>query len=191
MRPHRQQPTKLRCPWDSLGKNTGVGCHFLLQWWKWKVKMKSLSRVRLLATPWTAAYQAPPSMGFSRQEYWSGVPSPSPCRCGYESWNGKIILYFPSRTGFVVKEWERKPQYGLSRWASCNHKRPFKEKVDWKFRWNQCNPWVYKRKRAVGEQREGSWWKWSLPCHGHWLLKVKKMFFSKECRQFLATWESK
>ena len=46
--------------------------------WKWKVKVKPLSRVRLLATPWTAAYQAPPSMGFSRQEYWSGVPLPSP-----------------------------------------------------------------------------------------------------------------
>ena len=44
--------------------------------WKWK--MKSLSRVQLLATPWTAAYQAPPSMGFSRQGYWSGVPLPSP-----------------------------------------------------------------------------------------------------------------
>ena len=46
--------------------------------WKWKVKVKSLSRVRLLATPWTAAYQAPPFMGFSKQEYWSGVPLPSP-----------------------------------------------------------------------------------------------------------------
>ena len=46
--------------------------------WKWKVKVKSLSRVQLLAPPWTAAYQAPPSMGFSRQEYWSGVPVPSP-----------------------------------------------------------------------------------------------------------------
>ena len=46
--------------------------------WKWKGKVKSLSRVRLLATPWTAAHQAPPSMGFSRQEYWSGVPLPSP-----------------------------------------------------------------------------------------------------------------
>ena len=44
--------------------------------WKWKVKMKSLSRVWLLATPWTAAHQAPPSMGFSKQEYWSGVPLP-------------------------------------------------------------------------------------------------------------------
>ena len=42
------------------------------------MNVKSLSRVRLLATPWTAAHQAPPSMGFSRQEYWSGVPSPSP-----------------------------------------------------------------------------------------------------------------
>ena len=42
------------------------------------MKVKSLSRVRLLATPWTAAHQAPPSMGFSRQEYWNGVPLPSP-----------------------------------------------------------------------------------------------------------------
>jgi len=42
------------------------------------VKVKSLSRVQLIVTPWTAAYQAPPSMGFSRQEYWSGVPLPSP-----------------------------------------------------------------------------------------------------------------
>ena len=55
--------------------------------WKWKVKVKSLSRVRLSATPWTAAYQIPPSMGFSRQEYWSGVPLPFPrellliCKC--------------------------------------------------------------------------------------------------------------
>ena len=45
--------------------------------WKWKVKEKSLSLVWLLATPWTAAYEAPPSMGFARQEYWSGLPLPS------------------------------------------------------------------------------------------------------------------
>ena len=123
--PHRWQPTRLPHPWDSPGKNTGAGCHFLLQcmklkreskvtqpcptlhdpmdcslpgssvhgifqaraleWvaisfsnaWKWKVKVKALSRVWLLATPWTAAYQAPLSMGFSRQECWSGVSSPS------------------------------------------------------------------------------------------------------------------
>ena len=70
MRPHRRQPTRLPHPWDSSDKNTGVGCHFLLQC----MKVKSLSRVRLLATPWTAAHQAPPSLGFSRQGYWSGVP---------------------------------------------------------------------------------------------------------------------
>ena len=72
--PHRRQPTRLRRPWDSPGKNTGVSCHFFLQC----VKVKLLSRVRLFATPLTAAYQAPPSMGFSRQEYWSRVPLPSP-----------------------------------------------------------------------------------------------------------------
>ena len=46
--------------------------------WKWELKVKSFSRIRLLAIPWAAAYQAPPSMGFSRQEYWSGLPLPSP-----------------------------------------------------------------------------------------------------------------
>ena len=46
--------------------------------WKWKVKVKSLSHVRLFASPWTAAHQAPPPMGFSRQGYWSGVPLSSP-----------------------------------------------------------------------------------------------------------------
>ena len=49
--------------------------------WKWKVKVKSLSRVQLFTTPWTAAYQALPSLGFSRQEHWSGVPLPSPFWC--------------------------------------------------------------------------------------------------------------
>ena len=74
--------------------------------WKWKVKVKSLSRVWLLATSWTAAYQALLSMGFSRQEYWSRVPLPSPprwcsgkdsaCQCrklkrgGFHPWVGKI-----------------------------------------------------------------------------------------------------
>ena len=79
MRPHRWQPTRLPHPWDSPGKNTGVGCHFFLQCMK--VKVKSLSSVQLLATPWTAAHQSPPSMGFSRQEHWSGVPLPSPNYC--------------------------------------------------------------------------------------------------------------
>ena len=58
--------------------------------WKWKVKVKSLSRVWLLVTPWTAAYQAPPSMGFSWQEYWSGVPLPSPVNSLEEEYHGGI-----------------------------------------------------------------------------------------------------
>ena len=78
VRPHRRQPTRLPIP--------GILQARTLEWfaisfsnaWKWKVKGKLLSRVWLLATPWTAAYQAPLSMGFSRQEYWSGVPLPSP-----------------------------------------------------------------------------------------------------------------
>ena len=61
-----------------LQANAGVGCHFLLQ----RMKVKSESEVAqlcpTLVTPWTAAYQAPPSMGFSRQKYWSRVPLPSP-----------------------------------------------------------------------------------------------------------------
>ena len=60
--------------------------------WKWKVKGKSLSRVWLLATPWTAAYQAPPPMGYSRQEYWSGVPLPSPLIQDYEATKYKSDL---------------------------------------------------------------------------------------------------
>ena len=74
---HRRQPTRLPCPRDSPGKNTGVGCHFLLQYMKVKSESE-VSLVRLCATPWTAAHQAPPSMGLSRQEYWSGVPLPPP-----------------------------------------------------------------------------------------------------------------
>ena len=71
--------------------------------WKWKVKVKSLSRVRPSATPWTAAYQAPPSMGFSRQEYWSGVPLPSP----FFIWGrtiAKLCLYFRSANRWVWAE---------------------------------------------------------------------------------------
>ena len=72
--------------------------------WKWKVKVKSLSRVRFLVTPWTAAYQAPPSMGFSRQEYWSGLPLSSPdlrqsfLNCGSAS---KASAYNVGDTGSI------------------------------------------------------------------------------------------
>ena len=78
------------CPtlWDPIDSSTpgspvpGILQARTLEWGatsssnagKWKVTVKSLSRVRLFETPWTVAYQAPPSMGFSRQEYWSGLP---------------------------------------------------------------------------------------------------------------------
>ena len=61
--------------------------------WKWKVKVKSLSGVRLFETPWTAAHQAPPSMGFSRQEYWSGVPSPSPIVRIFQIYEGYLSFF--------------------------------------------------------------------------------------------------
>ena len=79
--------------------------------WKWKVKVKSLSHVRLFATPWTAAYQAPPFMGFSRQEYWSELPLPSP------EWTWKQIktqiLAFPPEI-LVVQMWDGVPAFAFS-----------------------------------------------------------------------------
>ena len=82
--------------------------------WKWEVKGKSLSRVRLLATPWTAAHQAPPSMGFSRQEYWSRVPLPSPNMPCYIISNIIILTYLTflkSRCIYLSKY--------LLRWSFC------------------------------------------------------------------------
>ena len=99
VQPHRWQPTRLPRPWDPPGTNTGVGCHFLFQCMQ--VKMKSLSHVRLFTTPRAAAYQAPPSMGFSRQEYWSGVPLPSPSYqpmcCTFSHQEKKPLLTFYPR----------------------------------------------------------------------------------------------
>ena len=74
MQPHRHQPTRLPHPWDSPGKNTEVGCCFLLQCMKVKSESKVAQSCSTLHDPMTAAFQALLSMGFSRQEYWSGVP---------------------------------------------------------------------------------------------------------------------
>ena len=84
VRPRRRQPTRLPRPWDSPGRNSGVGCRFLLQCMKVKSESEVAQSRRLFATPWTAACQAPPSVGFSRQEHWNGLPSPSP----QEHWSG-------------------------------------------------------------------------------------------------------
>jgi len=66
--------------------------------WKWKVKVKSLSHLWFLATPWTAAYQAPPSMGFSREEYWSGVPLLSPYT------KSRSVIFSSSRLSISLTE---------------------------------------------------------------------------------------
>ena len=78
VQPHRQQPTRLPHPWDSPGKNSGVGCYFLLQCMKVKTESEVIQSCLTLHDPMAVAYQAPPSMGFSRKEYWSGLPCPSP-----------------------------------------------------------------------------------------------------------------
>ena len=77
VRPHRWQPIRLIHPWDSLGENTGVGCHFLLQCMKVKSESEVSQSCPTFRYPMDCAYEVPLSMGFSRQEYWSGSPLPS------------------------------------------------------------------------------------------------------------------
>ena len=90
--------------------------------WKWKVEVKSLSRVRPLETPWTAAYQAPLSMGFSRQEYWSGVPLPSPACICERHWksggrmedgtDSERLLWGADQSHAVKGDWELASRWG-------------------------------------------------------------------------------
>ena len=75
-RPHGLQPTRVLCPWDFPGKSTGVGCHCLLL--LKAAAAKSLQSCPTLCDPIDSTQQAPPSLGFSRQEHWSGLPFPSP-----------------------------------------------------------------------------------------------------------------
>ena len=77
VRPHRRQPTRLPVPGILQARTLEWAAISFSNAWKLKVKVKLLSLVRLLVTPWTAAYQAPPSMGFSRQENWNGLPLPT------------------------------------------------------------------------------------------------------------------
>ena len=90
--------------------------------WKWKVKGKLLSRVWLLAIPWTTAYQAPPSMGFSRQEYWSGVPLPSLMVLLYDQ-----IFYCVNDHSFFCLHWAFKEEGGKGR-------RQGRKRIKWKRR---------------------------------------------------------
>ena len=77
VQPHRQQPTRLPCPWDSPGKNTEVGCHFLLQCMKVKSESEVAQSFPTLSDPMDCSLPGSSVHGFSRQEYWSGVPLPS------------------------------------------------------------------------------------------------------------------
>ena len=83
---HIDQPFSKVLQYFSTSSHQCLKTLFLQFQWKWS-KVKLLSRVWLFVTPWTVAYQAPPSMGFSRREYWSGVPLPSPIKVGIAAKN--------------------------------------------------------------------------------------------------------
>ena len=96
--------------------------------WKWKVKVKTLSRIRLFATPWTAAYQAPPSMGFSRQEYWSGLPLPSPqwiLLSHKKEWSSAICSNIDKPRNYYT-EWVRQRQISYDITCMWNLKKLYK-----------------------------------------------------------------
>ena len=78
---HRRQPTRPRCPWDSPGKNTGVGCHFCLQWMKVKSESEVAQPCPTLSSPMDCSLPGSSIHGFSRQEYRSGVWLPPPAFC--------------------------------------------------------------------------------------------------------------
>ena len=78
VQPHRWQPTRLPRPWDSAGKNTRVDCHFLLQCMKVKSESEVAQSCPTLSDPMNCSLPGSSVHGFSRQEYWSGVPLPSP-----------------------------------------------------------------------------------------------------------------
>ena len=118
VRPYRWQPTRLLHPWDSPGKITGAGCHFLLQCMKVESESrKSLGHVRLSATLWTAAYQAPLSMGFSRQEYWSGLPLPFPMT-NLDSILKSSIITLPTKVCLVKAMVFPVVMYGCESWTT-------------------------------------------------------------------------
>ena len=103
---HRRQPTSLHRYWDSPDENTGVGCHFLLPCMKMKSESEATQSCPTLSDPWTAAYQAPALLGFSRQEYWSGVPLPSPASLfrGFKTKEYQISSFFSRSFKHSIRE---------------------------------------------------------------------------------------
>ena len=104
VRPHRWRPIRLPHPWVSPGKNTGVGCHFLLQCMKVKSESEVTQSCRTLSDPMDCSLPGSSVHGFSRQEYWSGVPLPSPLQMVsmlYIMNSNKVCMGFPC--GSVIK----------------------------------------------------------------------------------------
>ena len=115
-RPHRWQPFRLPLPGILQARTLEwVAISFSIAWrekWKWNHSVVSNS-----ATPWTAAYQTPLSMGFSRQEYWSGLPLPSPSECVGPRWNLEALwasmleMEFREKKSFGKKDLEYKDDF--------------------------------------------------------------------------------
>ena len=146
VRPHRRQPARLPVP--------GILQARTLEWvaisssnaWKWKVRVKSLSWVRLLATPWTVAHQASPSMGFSRQEYWSGVPLTIRIVCTIELF--KHLRYFSLYSSLHLTKFiifysaKLNTQYPKNRFPKCILNLPTKQHISPHFLSNEV-PFVH------------------------------------------------
>ena len=104
VQPHRQQPTRLPRPWDSPGKNTGAGCHFLLQCMKVKSESEVAQSCPTLSDPMDYSDQAPPSMGFSKQEYWSGVPLSSNQYTTNQKIKSILYIQYDTNTQIYIKQ---------------------------------------------------------------------------------------
>ena len=143
MRPHRRQPTRHPRPWDSPGKNTGMGCHFLLQCMKVKSESEIAQSCPALETQWTAAHQAPPSMGFSRQKYWSGINHASGLNFTVSSLSPFLLFcfLFNLHTIHLLNFFSYKIEYiyggSDSKESACNVRDPEVGSSGWEVPWSR------------------------------------------------------
>ena len=118
--------------------------------WKWKVKVKSLSRVRPSATPWTAAFQAPLSMGFSRQEYWSGVPLPSLISGKFiylyiyinQIFCNEHLFLYNKKSKSLIRQGKQNPEIVSSLSVACWHEKSSKP-LSQGIYWGKEVPWLF------------------------------------------------
>ena len=107
VRPHRQQPTRLPCPWDSPGKNTGIGCHFLLQCRKMKSESEVNQSCLTLSDPMDCSLPGSSIHGISKQEFWSGVPLPTLVEMLVLPFIGKCVML-----PVLSRAWSKKNKKG-------------------------------------------------------------------------------